>query len=333
MANRNTSTDHIVDIHEPVASIARTDYALLRDDLTIGRALDDIRSRGLGERILYFYVVDADERLVGVLPTRRLLVSPLDQRLSDIMIADVITIRSDATIIEAHQRLAENKLLALPIVDDDARVIGLVDVSMLTGVSFDINERDRVEELFELIGFRVMQVCDASPVRAFRYRFPWLTATIGSGLLCAMLAGVFEATLSTSIILAFFLTLVLGLGESVSMQSMTMTIQALRAMRPNLDWYMSAFWRELRSAFLLGAGSGTIVGAFIWLWHGKGLAALSVGGSILLVIAAGCLYGLSIPTLLHRLRLDPKIAAGPLTLAITDISTILFYLGLATVVL
>src|SRR2546426_5148193 len=100
-----------------------------------------------------------------------------------------------------------------------------------------------MDELFEAIGFHISQVRDASPVRAFRFRFPWLLATIGSGLLCAVLASAFELTLAKSIALAFFLTLVLALGESVSIQSMTLTIQALHTMRPTLRWYVGAFRR------------------------------------------------------------------------------------------
>ena len=113
------------------------------------------------------------------------------------------------------------------------------------------------EHVFEAIGFHVAQVRDASPLRAFRFRFPWLLATIGSGTLCALLAGRFEVTLARSLVLTFFLTMVLGLGESVSIQSMTVAIQALRATRPTLRWYVRALRREAGTALLLGVGCGT----------------------------------------------------------------------------
>jgi magnesium transporter len=205
-----------------------------------------------------------------------------------------------------------------------------VDVSLLSDEVFDAAERERLDEIFEAMGFHISQVRDASPVRAFRFRFPWLLATIGSGTLCAMLASSYEVTLAKTVLLAFFLTLVLGLAESVSVQSMTLTIQALRSIQPTFGWYVKAFRREAGTALLLGAGCGLVVGLIVWLWRGAPLAALSIGSSISLALCAACFFGLTIPALLHAFKLDPKIAAGPVTLAFTDIATLLFYFGLAS---
>jgi len=130
-------------------------------------------------------------------------------------------------------------------------------------------------------------------------------------------------------VLSFFYTMVLGLGESVSIQSMTVTVQALHATDPTFSWYARAFRREAGTAALLGCACGLIVGAIVWLWHGAGLAAFSIGVSILLTLCAACFFGLSVPAFLHAMRLDPRIAAGPVTLALTDVFTLLFYFGLA----
>jgi magnesium transporter len=219
------------------------------------------------------------------------------------------------------------------VVDPQRRIVGVVDVGLLSSEAFDIAEREQTEGLFESIGFRVSQVREASPARAFRFRFPWLLATIGSGTLCALLASAYEVTLARSIVLAFFLTMVLGLAESVGIQSMTVAIQALRATRPTLKWYVQAFKREAGTAVLLGGACGLLVGFIVWAWRGAGLAALAVGGSIALALCAACFFGLSVPAMLHALKLDPKIAAGPVTLALTDISTLLFYFSLAALLL
>jgi len=322
--------DHL---QQPILTIARREVMTLHENSTVRQALDDIRSHGLGDRIVYFYVVDTDGCLMGVVPTRRLLITPLDQRVSEVMIRRLVTIRQDATILEAHELLARHKLLAVPVVDQEGRVMGVVDAGMLLGEDFEMAERERTEELYEAIGFRVSQVRDASPFRAFRFRFPWLVATIGGGLICALLANAYVVTLGKSLVLMFFLALVLGLGESVSMQSMTVAIQALRSIPPTLRWYMSAFRREVGTALLLGIACGFVVGCIVWLWSGAGLAAIVIGGSILLALCAACFFGLSVPALLHALKLDPKISAGPITLAITDVCTILLYFGLAAVLL
>ena len=322
--------DHL---QQPVLTVARRDAAILREDFTVEQALGAIRQRGIGEKIVYFYVVDAEERLAGVLPTRQLLTAPLERRLSDLMIRRVMAIPHTATVLEACEAFVLHRFLALPVVDDARRIVGVVDVGLLTEEAFDIAEREQTDALFESIGLRVSQVHGASPLRAFRFRFPWLLATIGSGTLCAMLASVYAVTLAKSIVLAFFLALVLGLGESVSVQSMTVTIQALRAANLNFAWYVQAFRREAGTALLLGTGCGTLVGLIVWLWRGSGLVGFVIGASILLALCAACFFGLSVPAALHALRLDPKIAAGPVTLAFTDVFTLLFYFSLAALLL
>ncbi len=319
--------------NQPVTTVARQDFVVLCQDLTVREALDTIRRSGLGERIVYFYLADAQDRLVGVVPTRRLLTAALEQRLSDIMVRRVITIPHTATVLEACEFFVRHRFLAVPIVDEQQHLVGIVDVSTLTGEVIDIAERQKADEVFATIGFRLSQVRDASPAKVFRYRFPWLMATLTSGLFCAVLASVFETTLAQSLVLAFFLTLILGLGDSVSSQSMTVTIQALRASRPKLDWYLKTLRRELSTALLLGLACGIVVALITVFWRRELGPALVIGASILLSLCCACLVGLSVPTLLHALRLDPKIAAGPVTLALTDVLTLLFYLTLAAVAL
>ena len=213
-------------MRQSVRKIARKDYITLHQDLTIGNGLETIRSGVRDEMIIYFYVfyvVGNNSQLVGVVPTRRLLTSPLNKRISEVIISRVITLTPSETILKTHELMMRYKLLALPLVDDQNRIVGVVDVTMFSDISFEFNSRSQVDEVFESIGFRIAQVKDASVFRVFRYRFPWLTATIAAGTICAILASMFEVTLAQSIVLAFFMTLVLGLGESVSMQTMTVT--------------------------------------------------------------------------------------------------------------
>ncbi len=115
-----------------------------------------------------------------------------------------------------------------------------------------------------------------------------------------------------------------------SSQLMTMTIQALRASRPKLDWYFRTLRRELSRALLLGLASGGAVAIVTLLWRQESGPALVLGATILLSLCSACLVGLTVPTLLYARRLDPKIAAGPATLALTDVLTLLFYLILAS---
>lgn len=323
------SAQHFV---EPVLPRIRKGVLSLRDSLTVAEALEQIRQRNPGEGIVYFYVVDDAERLAGVVSTRALLTAQPDQKLSEIMSRRVIALPHTATILDACELFVMHKFLAFPVVDHQQRLIGVVDVNLFTEEVLDLAEREKMEELFEAIGFRVSQLRNASPWRAFRVRFPWLLATIASGIFCAVLASLFAVTLAQSLVLAFFLALVLGLGESVSMQSVSVTIQALRTVHPTWRWYGRMLGRELGTAALLGLACGGTVGSLVWIWRGDALAAIAIGGSILLSLCLACGLGLSVPALLHARRLDPKIAAGPVTLALADIFTLLCYFTLATAV-
>jgi magnesium transporter len=325
----NDMIENVTHTDQPVTQIARRDFTLLRQSLTVGEALDAIRRQEIGETIVYFYIVDEEDRLVGIVPTRRLLTAALHERLSNIMISRVISIPHTASILEACEFFVMYRLLAFPVVDEQQHIVGLVDVNMFTEEVVDVAQRERTEDIFEAIGFRVSQVRGAAPARVFRYRFPWLMATICSGIFCAVLASRFEMTLAKSIVLTFFLTLILGLGESVSSQSMTVTIQALRTVHPTWRWYLQTLRHELGTALMLGLTCGGIVAIIVALWRQTPAPALVIGGSIALSLCSACVMGLSVPTLLHALRLDPKIAAGPLTLALSDILTLLFYLSLA----
>ena len=329
----------IPDLEAPVVAHARTDLPLLQVGMTVEEALARIRREGLGERVIYFYAIDGEGRLAGVLPTRRLLTAPLETRLEEIMIRKVVALPTTATVLDACEFFVLYKFFAFPVVDSQRRVVGVIDVSlfrqeMLEGGEGEAEAAALVdEEFFEALGFRLSQIRGASPLRVFRYRFPWLLATVLSGTLCALLAGLFEATLANSLVIAFFLTMVLGLNESVSMQSMTVTIQALRSAAVSRRWFLETFRRELVTAVLLGISCGLLVCAIAWLWRGDLAAALVIGGSIALSLVTACLFGLSVPSLLHWLKLDPKIAAGPVTLACSDFCALLFYFSSAALVL
>ena len=320
-------------LQQPITSVASRDFTALPQELTVAAALTRVREQGVGERIIYFYVIDEEQRLVGVLPTRRLLTGQLDQQIRDLMIARVLAVPHTATVLEACELFVLHKFLALPVVDDEHRLVGVVNVNLLTDEIFDFSERERMDDMFQSLGFRVAEVQNASPIRAFRLRFPWLLATIAGGTVCAFLTGAYEATLAHSLVLAFFLTLVLGLGESVSTQSVTVSVQALHGAHLNLAWFIRAVRKEFLTALLLGAACGLVVGGVVWVWRGTALPAAVIGGSIVLAVIVACLIGLIVPALLHRLKLDPRIAAGPIALALADICTLLFYFNLAKAVL
>jgi magnesium transporter len=333
----------IPDFNSLVADHARRDFPLLDADMAVGEALERIRREGVGERVIYFYVVDEEKRLVGVVPTRRLLTAPLEKPLREIMVRRVVAIPAAATVLDACEFFVLYRFLAFPVIDAQRRVIGIIDANLFAeeileaGESEDRHRRPGTgvvgREFFEALGFHIEQIRGASPWRGFRFRFPWLLVTVTGGTLSAVLAHFFEATLARSLVLAFFLTMVLALNESVSMQSMSVTIHALRSVSVTTRWLATAFRREVPTAILLGMACGCVVSAIVWLWRNDFAGALVIGGSIALSLVTACALGLGVPSLLHRLKLDLRIAAGPVTLALADFVALVIYFTSAWLVL
>ncbi len=314
---------------EPILNHIQSDFGLLRQEWTVHQTIEHLRTLNIGEKIVYFYVVGENDRLVGVVPTRKLLMSAADQTLGEVMNRRVVAMPKTATVFDACEFFVLHKFFALPVVDEERRVLGVVDISLVTDEVLEGSEPQE-EDVFEVLGFHLSQARNAAPLQAVRFRFPWLIVTILSGTTCAVVSGIFENTLKEMIVLAFFMPLVLGLGESVSMQSMALAFQALRVNRPTARWFFREVRRETGTALLLGLACALIVTLIVWVWHGETCQALAIGSSILFSLLNACMLGLSIPSLLHAYKLDPKISAGPITLALSDIGTLLFYLGTAT---
>lgn len=334
IAEANGQTSHGPGhLREPALRYARRDFPVIRDNLTVGEALGVIRRDGVGERIIYFYVINDRGQLVGIVPTRRLLTSMPVAPVAEIMITDIVTVPHRATVRDACEMFVRHKFLAFPIVDDDNRVRGIIDIGFFSEETISVVERQKIEDIFHLIGVGIAQLEGRSALGALRYRLPWLLLLVASGTACAALASMYGATLAQNLFIVFFMTLVLGLGESVSTQSMTVALQNLHLGKPSWRGYFRRLKSEALTSALLAVGCGALSGGIAWLWGGAPLAGLTVGASVFLAIVAAGVIGLTVPTLLYAVREDSKIAAGPVTLALTDITTLLLYLNAARLLL
>jgi magnesium transporter len=320
-------------LDEPVSAFVRRDVTRFRQDQTVGDARRSLRDTPIAERIVYFYVVDAEDRLVGVVPMRRFIAADSARSIRDLMLTDVVRIPNTATVLEASEEFLEHRLLALPVVDAAGKLEGAVDITMFTDeVSAAAHKHER-DHAFQLIGVHVALGRKVAPWVSFRDRFPWLLCNMASGILCAFLAARYELLISEVTLLALFITVVLALGESVSMQSMTITLEQLSMQRASWRGTAKTLGRELATALMLGLASAALVGLVAWVWRGAALAAVSVGLSIAAAIITACLLGILVPTAIHAARANPRVAAGPIVLAATDLATLGFYFGLATWIL
>jgi magnesium transporter len=318
-----------VSLRDSVTVHMHQDFTRVFLDQTVGQALDAVRRDPPKGRIIYFYVVDREGRLQGVVPTRRLILSQRDQPLSDLMVTRVIALPAEATVEEACEFFIQHRLLALPVVDADKRLLGVVDLEMYTDELGQIGEASNQERLFQLLGVQVTVAQQHSPLLAFRHRAPWLGCNLAAGIVAALLSGIYENELNRVVALAFFIPVVLNLAESVSSQSVSLSLQWLHGPPPTWSSLLVKLPSELATGLLLGLAAGCVLAVVALIWLHQIKVALVLLGGIAGGIAGAAVVGISIPILLRRLRLEPRVAAGPVALAAADILTILVYFNLA----
>ena len=168
-----------------------------------------------------------------------------------------------------------------------------------------------------------------SPLFAFGRRFPWLGCNLAAGILAAFLSGVYKDELNRVVALAFFIPVVLNLAESVSSQSVSLALQALRGVRPTWKSIFAKVRKEFSTGLMLGLGSGGVVALVGLVWLGNYRVALCLLGGITGGVVGAAILGLIMPMVLRMLRLEPRVAAGPIALAGADVLTILLYFKLA----
>ncbi|WP_010585562.1 magnesium transporter [Schlesneria paludicola] len=328
-----TSTGSVRDIlNDPVTQHMNAFAPLLRDDQSVGASLELIRDSQIPGRVIYFYVVDGEGRLKGVVSTRKLLFTSPQTKIAEIMATQVLSIPSTATVLEACERFTVHKLLAFPVVDDNQKILGVIDIDLYTDEIQEIDRRHDSEDLFQLIGVHLTEAQKGNAGQAFMGRFPWLLCNVAGGMLSAFIADAYQ-DVSTLAVVAPFISLVTALAESVSIQSVSLAIQSLHSQPSQWSMFARRVGLELLVGLFLGAASGLTVALVAFAWKGSVLVALSLFLGIAGGVVASAGIGLSMPYLLKLCRLDPQLASGPIALTLSDIVTLFCYFNLGRMLL
>ncbi|QDU93582.1 magnesium transporter [Lignipirellula cremea] len=324
-----TETSLGMDLDDPVTQHMRTECARLPVHLTAAEALAAIRENPPAGRVVYFYVVDEEDRLLGVVPTRRLLMSALDRKVGEMMIHPATCIPSTATVFDACEFFILYRLLAFPVVDAENRLLGVVDVELYTDELADLDRREASDDLFQLIGVKLQASQQESSFAGFQNRFPWLIANIAGGIMAAVLSGFFQAELEKVVALALFIPVVLALAESVSIQSVSLSLQRLHGRQPTLEAIFRKLQVEGGTGLFLGIASAACIAATAMVWLGQWKVALCLFGGISGGVTFAAVIGALIPNVLRYLQREPQVASGPIALAATDMMTLTMYFLLA----
>lgn len=312
-------------------------YARLRPDMTVDEAISYLRrqARQRLETIYYVYVLDDQQRLLGVVSFRELFVAASGARVREVMETDVVVAREDLDQEALGHLFARHDLMAIPVVDSAGRLKGIVTVDDIV----DVVQEEATEDAQKFGG---MAALDAPYLtirlpEILRKRVGWLTILLGAQSLTVSALHFFEDELAKAVILAMFMPLIISSGGNSGSQASTLVVRAMALGEVRLrDWWR-VFARELSSGLSLGAILGGIgLAGTLLFWRGIEsvlLVAVTVGISLVGVVLWGTLVGSMLPFILRRFGFDPASASAPLVATLSDVTGLIIYFSVAKVVL
>ena len=318
---------HLLEYADQTAGrIMNPDVFALSEDLTAGEAIEALqRSRDV-EMVFYLYVVDQRRHLVGVISLRRLLLVSPETPLKRIMTADLTTARVDTDQEDVAQLVASYNLLAIPVVDDENKLVGIITVDDV----IDVIKDEATEDIYRMAGVSSDEHVFTSARESLQKRLPWLGVNLVTAILAALVVRLFQSTIDQVVALAAFMTIVASMGGNAATQTLTVVVRGIAL--GELTWSNSR--KTLVKEAMVGIGNGLIlglIGAGVAWWvvgnpYFGGILALAMVINFLVAAVAATL----IPIALRALRIDPALASSVFITTLTDMFGFFAFLGLAT---
>lgn len=319
---------------KPVKEFVTWPETAILIDQTIEEAYHSLQSRKIKNKAAYFYVLDHQNALLGVVPARLLILNDCSTKISEILQPDIISIREDTLMREALPIFAYHRLLAIPVINQENILIGTIDLVYSQYPQLPAPrkiDKKSADDIFQLIGLSLEQVRMRTLWSEYRFRMPWLFCNLIAGLLCALIAKKSRLVLDQTIIISMFIPLVLTLCESISMQSMTLSLRFLHRVKVPWERFNLRMIKDFQTAFVMGLTCSIIVClSYFFYREAQWMAFFAIAQSICLAMVASAFFGTLLPMVLHAWKLDPKVAAGPVVLMCVDIVAISIYFGIAT---
>jgi magnesium transporter len=317
-------------LHYPDESAGRrmrTDFIAVSPYWTVGDAIDHMRETAdLPERFFELYVVDDQQKLLGAVGLDRLLRTKRPVPVSELMDPDRRRVKATDDQEEVARLFERYNLIAVPVVDDNERLVGVINVEDVV----DVIEEEAGEDIRALGGVGRDEELSDSVWTIVKGRFPWLLANLGTALLASWVIRQFETSIAHMVALAVLMPIVASMGGNAGTQTMTVAVRAL-ATRDLSDVNS---WRVVRREFMVGVingmGFALIMGVIAAAWFQVTDLGLVIGLAMMCVLAAAALGGIFIPLGLIRLGVDPAIASGPFVTTVTDVVGFFSFLGIAT---
>ena len=324
----STVVENLLEYAERTAGrIMNPNVFALNEDITVGEAITEIQSSRDVEMVFYLYVVDERRHLVGVVSLRRLLLVSPETPLKRIMTADLISARADVDQEEVARQVAAYNLLAIPVVDAENKLVGIITVDDV----IDVIKDEATEDIYRLAGVAGDERAFTPAKESLRKRLPWLGINLLTAFLAAAVVGLFEGTIDLFPVLAVFMPIVAGMGGNAGTQTLTVVVRGIAL--GELTWGNSR--KALLKEVAVGLGNGIVLGAtaavVVWLVRGSPTLGLVLGMAMIINMFVAAAAGTLVPLGLRAANVDPALASSVFITTMTDMFGFFSFLGLATV--
>ena len=296
----------------------------LPEDLTAGEAITALQNSRDVEMVFYLYIVDARKHLLGVVSLRRLLLVPPSTPLNRIMTTDLTSARVDTDQEEAARQVASYNLLAIPVVDEENKLVGIITVDDV----IDVIKDEATEDLYRLAGVADDERVITPALVSLRKRLPWLLTNLATAFLAAAVVKLFEGSITQVVALAVFMPVVAGMGGNAATQTLAVIVRGIALGELTWSNTRQALLKEARVGLGNGVTVGLVAAGAAWMLEGN----LALGGILALAMVinmfVAAVAGTLIPLSLRALKVDPALASSVFITTLTDVFGFLSFLGL-----
>ena len=301
----------------------------LSEDMTVGQAIAELQGARDVEMVFYLYVVDERRHLVGVTSLRRLLLVSPETPLKRIMTSDLISARVDTDQEEVARQVASYNLLAIPVVDQENKLVGIITVDDV----IDVIKDEATEDILRLAGVSGDERVFTSARESLKLRFPWLAVNLATAFLAASVVALFEGTISQLTVLAIFMPIVAGMGGNAATQTLTVIVRGIALGELTWSNARKALIKEVTVGVSNGLATGIIAAVVVALFRGDPVIGALLGVAMVLNLFVAASAGTLIPLGLKALKIDPALASAVFITTCTDVAGFASFLGLATLYL
>ncbi|MCL2565405.1 MAG: magnesium transporter [Defluviitaleaceae bacterium] len=316
---------------ETSGRIMTTEFISLTRDMTVSQALEKVRKQAKDKETIYtLYITDNSKKLEGALSLKELIIAEVDSKIEDIMSKNAIRVYTDTDQEETARTLQELDLLAIPVVDKEERIVGIVTIDD----AIDILEEETTEDIFDQAGLvdisgteanRSEVLIKGSLWKIWKVRLPFLLITLVAAMFAGAIIEGFEEYLESIAVVAIFIPLIMDMGGNVGTQSSTVFARGVVLGHIDTKSFFKPFVKEIGIGFSMGILIGLVAGAITSIWQGIPLLGLAVGLSLVATMTLASLLGFLVPFILIKFNVDQAAGSAPIITSIKDIAGLVIY--------